>query len=176
MCRSLAEHWLALAATLGVPPEQARLLSADLAARYAEPHRHYHTLDHLQHMFSVIELLCHPQPAGPALLLAVWFHDAIYDPRAADNEEQSAALAQHRLAPWVAPSVLAETTRLIGLTKNHETTAVDHVGQVLLDADLAILAAGRRSTIATPRPSAANMPGLPRLTIAPGGRACCNAF
>jgi predicted metal-dependent HD superfamily phosphohydrolase len=93
-------------------------------------------------MFAVVEELCHPCPPGPALALAVWFHDAVYDPRAADNEEQSAAVAQRLLAPWVAPPVLAETARLILLTKRHETTPEDGPGHILLDADLAILGAG----------------------------------
>jgi predicted metal-dependent HD superfamily phosphohydrolase len=75
--------------------------------------------------------------------LAVWFHDVVYDSRASDNEERSAAHARNVLGPLGCPEpLLDEITRLILLTRKHETTADDPAGQVLLDADLAILGAG----------------------------------
>jgi predicted metal-dependent HD superfamily phosphohydrolase len=108
----------------------------DLVARYAEPHRRYHTLDHVR---DVLDSLV---DAGPALLFAAWFHDAVYDPRASDNEEQSAELMRRVLAAnGVAPDVLEETARLILLTKTHTAELCDWDGYELLDADLAILGA-----------------------------------
>src|SRR4051812_36368693 len=65
-----------------------------LAQRYSEPHRHYHTLDHLLAMLDTLAALPLPAASQPAVQLAVWFHDAIYDPKASDNEERSAAFAR----------------------------------------------------------------------------------
>jgi predicted metal-dependent HD superfamily phosphohydrolase len=78
----------------------------------------------------------------PALFLAGWFHDAVYDSRAKDNEEQSASLAVASLRPLRLPEpLLAETARLILLTKTHQAAPYDTLGHLLLDADLAILGA-----------------------------------
>src|SRR5262249_30114936 len=115
---------------------------ADLVARYGEPHRHYHTLDHVDEVLRTVRALCEPGAPRPALLLAAWFHDVIYDPRAGDNEERSAAHARAVLEPLGVPAdAPAETTRLILLTRDHTTTAEDVTGHVLLDADLAALGA-----------------------------------
>jgi len=75
-------------------------------------------------------------------LLAVWYHDAVYDTRAADNEERSADLGRTTLAKLsVEPDVVQETARLILLTKTHRTTGDDTAGQLMLDADLSVLGA-----------------------------------
>ena len=71
-----------------------------------------------------------------------WFHDAVCDPHVADNEERSAALAHTLLGPLgIAEGLLAEASRLILLTKTHNCSNDDRDGQMLLDADLAILGA-----------------------------------
>lgn len=129
MTDDLLRRWLALV------PGGADA-GRDLLRRWSEPQRQYHTRAHLR---SLLDLL-----AGetPTLLLAVWFHDAIYDPRAADNEEASAALARTVLtAHGVNEAVVAEVVRLVLLTKTHATTPDDTAGQLLLDADLSILGA-----------------------------------
>jgi predicted metal-dependent HD superfamily phosphohydrolase len=107
---------------------------ADLVARYGEPHRHYHTLDHVR---AVLDSL---PGAGLALSFAAWYHDAIYDTRSDDNEERSAALMRSTLR--VPIEDLDGAARLILLTKTHQTTPADAKGLALLDADLAILSAG----------------------------------
>jgi predicted metal-dependent HD superfamily phosphohydrolase len=79
-----------------------------------------------------------------AVALAAWYHDAVYDPRAAppDNEEASATLASHELASMgVPPDTVAEVGRLVRLTAGHQAEPGDHNGALLCDADLAILAA-----------------------------------
>jgi predicted metal-dependent HD superfamily phosphohydrolase len=113
---------------------------ADLVRRYGEPGRHYHTLDHI---VAVLDAIVKIESAPtPALLLAAWLHDVVYDSRASDNEERSAEYARALPAALgVHAEVRDETARLILLTKSHTTVAGDRAGEVLLDADLAILGA-----------------------------------
>lgn len=72
------------------------------------------------------------------LVLAGWFHDAVYDGDR-DDEERSAALAELRLVD--AGVDAAEVARLVRLTEEHSPDADDRAGQILCDADLGILAA-----------------------------------
>src|SRR5689334_5356320 len=64
-----------------------------LRTAYREPHRHYHNLSHIADMLDVIDRLHALTPNPHIVRLAVWYHDAIYDPRDKYNEERSAALA-----------------------------------------------------------------------------------
>lgn len=114
---------------------------------YAAGHRGYHDARHLAEVLDRLEdLLALPETAGvdgDAVILAAWFHDAVYDGRP-DDEERSAALAESTLAAAGAPRTLvAEVARLVRLTHDHRAEADDVAGQVLCDADLAILAADR---------------------------------
>jgi predicted metal-dependent HD superfamily phosphohydrolase len=138
----LRASWTDLLAGFGAAPAAIQASFADLVARHAEPHRHYHTLAHVAAVLRIIHALC-PDAAGrPALLLAGWFHDAVYDPRAGDNEERSAELARAVLRPLGVPeSTLDEVGRLILLTRSHQAGPDDWDGHVLLDSDLAILGA-----------------------------------
>ena len=110
---------------------------AELLRRYAERHRHYHNQRHLREVLDAIERLAHHADDPEAVRLAAWFHDAVYDPRAGDNEERSAALAQASLPPPMADVV----ARLVRLTARHDPAPGDPDGAVLCDADLAILGA-----------------------------------
>jgi predicted metal-dependent HD superfamily phosphohydrolase len=141
--RSVLEaRWAQLLGGLGVAPAESGRTFADLAGRYESPGRYYHTLDHLHAMFQTLGGLGAEAVRGPALELAVWFHDAVYDSRAHDNEEQSAALSREVLRPLGLPGeLLEEVARLILLTKTHEAGPGDAAGRLLLDADLAILGA-----------------------------------
>jgi len=75
--------------------EQAKAQHAwiSLVRAYASPGRVYHTLDHARAVLQWTLQLCHEAHDLPAIQLAAWFHDSIYDPRASDNEEQSALYA-----------------------------------------------------------------------------------
>jgi predicted metal-dependent HD superfamily phosphohydrolase len=132
--------WMRLLAAWDYPPPAGRRAFDDLAAHYGATGRHYHTLDHVE---KVLETLRELGGAGrPVLELAAWLHDVIYDPRAGDNEVRSAAYVQGLCAPLGLPEEVAdEAGRLILLTRTHETTEQDTDGQILLDADLAVLSA-----------------------------------
>jgi predicted metal-dependent HD superfamily phosphohydrolase len=137
--------WVRLLARYGVPPADAYPVFDRLVAAHSEPNRHYHTLEHLAEMFKVAGKPADAANDPAAVQFAVWFHDAVYDPRATDNEERSAALAIELLSPLGVP---AETLRhvavMIRATARTAVGEVDADTAVLLDADLAILSAEER--------------------------------
>jgi predicted metal-dependent HD superfamily phosphohydrolase len=100
--------------------------------------RGYHDLQHLTEVLEhVDELMDAEDPARDAVLLAAWFHDAVYDGHG-DDEERSAQMAEDSLS---GSPLAAEVGRLVRVTEHHRPAADDAAGQVLCDADLAILAA-----------------------------------
>lgn len=120
------------------PPEWA---FADLLCRYSEPHRHYHTSQHLQECFEQFERLRGYCPQPLPVLLAIWYHDAIYNSRASDNEGRSAELADDVLAvAGASPALRADVRRLIEVTR-HSAVPQGEDEIVLVDVDLAILGA-----------------------------------
>src|SRR4051812_45146228 len=64
-----------------------------LIAAYCEPARHYHNLLHLDECLAELETVRTTAQSPAAIAAALWFHDGVYDPRASQNEEASAALA-----------------------------------------------------------------------------------
>ncbi|MGV9354366.1 HD domain-containing protein [Streptomyces misionensis] len=114
----------------------------NLLARWQEPQRRYHTLAHLTAVLDHVDTLA-PYAADPDVVrLAAWFHDAVYLPERSENEERSARLAERALPEAGVPQAkTAEVARLVRLTVTHDPAGDDRDGQVLCDADLAILAA-----------------------------------
>ncbi|MFF1969950.1 hypothetical protein ACFVW5_41255, partial [Streptomyces sp. NPDC058232] len=114
----------------------------NLLTRWAEPHRRYHTTAHLTAVLDRIDTLAGHAADPDAVRLAAWFHDAVYRPDRSENEERSAALAERALPEAGVPDdITAEVARLVRLTVTHDPAAGDTNGEVLCDADLAILAA-----------------------------------
>jgi predicted metal-dependent HD superfamily phosphohydrolase len=130
----LVERWVALAGP------QTRHIGADLDTRYGEEHRRYHTREHLQAVLDLVDEWSADAGEPDTVRLAAWFHDAVYDPQRADNEERSARLASRMLADTDLPDdTVAEVARLVRLTETHAPDDDDRNGHVLCDADLAIL-------------------------------------
>jgi predicted metal-dependent HD superfamily phosphohydrolase len=124
------------------PLDDAPDLRDALLAAYADPSRGYHDVRHLA---EVLERLDELAAAGTTydrtpVLLAAWFHDAVYDGER-DAEERSAAWAEESLAGLVDVATLAEVARLVRLTESHRPDDADANGCALSDADLGILAA-----------------------------------
>lgn len=133
-------------------------LGENLLARYEQPHRKYHTSVHLSEMLTALKTLYkrHHTATPRAVLLAAWFHDAVYEANPGDDEAASADLARTTLTPLASTGSLTnrEVTaiaHLIELTASHQLadgieeytsgalTRAD--AAFFLDADLAILAA-----------------------------------
>ncbi|MFF0015747.1 hypothetical protein [Streptomyces sp. NPDC005374] len=114
----------------------------NLLARWQEPQRRYHTLTHLTAVLDHVDVLEAYAGDPDVVRLAAWFHDAVYLPDRSENEERSARLAERALSEAGVPDDrTAEVARLVRLTTTHTPAADDRDGQVLCDADLAILAA-----------------------------------
>lgn len=133
------EHWDRAWESLGTqaPPEG---VFEELLAHYAEPHRAYHTLNHIRECFAHLESAPGVQHTAE-FELALWFHDVIYDTHAADNEEQSAAWGRAIMEPLsVAPAAINRVVALVLVTKHNVEPANQDEG-LFLDIDLAILGA-----------------------------------
>jgi predicted metal-dependent HD superfamily phosphohydrolase len=115
-------------------------LFGEIAARYDEPHRAYHTRQHLAECFAAFAPVA-AQAARPAEIeLGLWFHDAVYDTRSDRNEDDSAAWAERALAAAGAPAAAARVRQLVLATK-HAAEPADPDAKLLVDVDLAILGA-----------------------------------
>ncbi|XHX76800.1 MAG: hypothetical protein RBJ76_20525 [Stenomitos frigidus ULC029] len=110
-----------------------------IVAAYSEPHRAYHTLIHLEDCLANLELARSLAHQPTVVALALYFHDVVYDPRASDNEECSAALAVKWLQHGQVPQSLVEAVRHLVLATKHQTTPKDKDTALLVDIDLAIL-------------------------------------
>ncbi len=102
--KSMQQDWVRLLERYGVPPADAYPTFDVLVAAYSAPDRYYHNLEHLTEMFRVAGRLAPNTDDPAAIQLAIWFHDAVYDPRAKDNEVRSGELAMDLLDPIGVPA------------------------------------------------------------------------
>jgi len=139
----LLARWQALLTRVmaDAPADLISARGADLLARYAEPPRRYHDRAHLADVLGRVDELRGHATFVDLVRLAAWFHDAVYDPTRPDNEERSAGLAEETLDKLgVRKQLHVEVTRLVLVTAAHDPAPGDRNGQVLCDADLAVLA------------------------------------
>lgn len=134
------KHWAWLMAKCRNPVGSETIFT-DLLARYNEPHRYYHNLEHIVAMLDELEKTGND---CVALAWAIWFHDAVYDPRAHDNEEQSAKLARDTIDMIEWPNKTGEQVRNLIMATKHTIVPTDHMAQVLVDLDLVILGKSRK--------------------------------
>jgi predicted metal-dependent HD superfamily phosphohydrolase len=130
-------RWQQLLAQFGI--EQDFQTFDRLLAAYTEKHRHYHTIEHIDACLRHLDAVCDFAEDAAAIEMALWFHDAIYEPYKSGNEEQSAQWADAFLAAHsVNPSRIHRIHEHILATK-HDSIAKDADSQLLVDIDLSIL-------------------------------------
>lgn len=113
-----------------------------IAECHGEPHRHYHTLRH-------IELMLRQLPTGHRftreMAAATLFHDIVYDPTRADNEDVSLTMFLAAASDLGTGDPLDTdlVSAMILATKSHRfragETPEDEAIDILLKADLSIL-------------------------------------
>ena len=116
--------------------------------RLAEPHRAYHTQTHVDAMLAGLPAIRDTLVQPDAAELAVWYHDAVYDPAAVDNEARSAALLLADMAGLADPALLRRAEKLVLWTAAHavpDGVAPDLAADAaaFLDLDMAVLGADR---------------------------------
>jgi len=132
-------RWAEVWAELGLKGDPE--LHADLRLRYSETQRAYHTLHHVMECLELLEETRALARRPAEIELAIWFHDAIYDPRRHDNEQRSAEWAQRELRKaGAADTVTARIVELVMVTR-HDAAPQDGDQELMLDIDLAILGA-----------------------------------
>jgi len=149
--RSMADRLMATGTPLQYQPSWDRMwqglgcLQADpallphLLARYAEPHRKYHGIEHLDACLRQFELLRGVAERPCEVQLALWFHDAIYDLGRRDNEQRSADWAHTALLAAGAGMASAQRAHALVMVTCHDRPPLTLDQQVLLDVDLSIL-------------------------------------
>ena len=121
-------------------PEPPALYTQLLAA-WSEPQRHYHTLQHLAECLTLADSQRDEMTHPAEVVLALWFHDAVYDVRAHDNEARSAQWAAQVLnEAGVSPDECARIDALIMATCHGAAASPGTPDSALLVyIDLAIL-------------------------------------
>lgn len=131
------ENWHVLMAAFGLPENDATYET--LIEAYSEKHRHYHSLAHIEACFRHLEAVRESLDNPHEVKLALWFHDVIYKPFSATNEEDSADMARDFLeGQGVAADIVERIYELIILTKD-QSKPTSNDGQYMLDIDLSIL-------------------------------------
>jgi predicted metal-dependent HD superfamily phosphohydrolase len=110
-----------------------------IVSAYSEPHRHYHTLAHIEQClkeFDAAKYLCE---APDEVELALWLHDLVYDPHASDNEEKSAVAAKEFLLELNCPERTVHAVSELILFTKHNKPPITQDAKVILDIDLIVL-------------------------------------
>ena len=137
--------WQDAGSQLGLPRKSRAWANIfdGLLTRHREHGRHYHRIEHVAAVLrSVVELT---NDLDALLVVAAFFHDAIYDPLRSDNEAMSAELAATQLLSVRIPKgPIVVVTEIIEATASHQLPSdalAPELTAVFLDADLSILGA-----------------------------------
>ena len=139
-------EWHLIAINNAIKPAKVNALWQDIAVRYNETQRAYHSLQHIQQLFSQFEQINHHLNEPHLIALALYYHDVIYDPRCSDNELKSAEYAIEALRCSVSEDQCQSIYALIMMTATHQIDTLAYEDKIsdaayLLDMDLSILGA-----------------------------------
>lgn len=137
----LLANWRATWSTIGLAPPSD--LFDTLLNAWAEPQRHYHSLQHLAECIAWFEREKDEAERPAEVALALWFHDAIYDVHAHDNEERSADWAHNALIAAGVSRDAAGRVHVLIMATRHDALPQGRDAELLIDIDLSILGAER---------------------------------
>ena len=139
-------EWHLIAINNAIKLAKVKALWQDIAVLYNETQRAYHSLQHIQQLFSQFEQINHHLNEPHLIALALYYHDIIYDPRRSDNELKSAEYAIEALRCSLSEDQCQSIYALIMMTATHQIDTLAHEDKIsdtayLLDMDLSILGA-----------------------------------
>lgn len=132
------KQWMSLWKRLGAQGDADKVYN-DLAERYSEPHRAYHTLEHIEHCLDEFEQVRHLATKSDAVELALWYHDAINDTKAEDSEERSVTLAVGMVRSASLQVKFGQSVANLITATKHTLAPTDPDVQLIVDVDLSIL-------------------------------------
>jgi len=135
------EDWQSVWRELGASSANEELYH-QLVASYSEPHRKYHTIQHLNECLTHLESVRSLADHANEVELALWFHDAIYDTTKKDNEQRSAEWARASVLAAGVSSEKADRIYELIMATMHKAVPVGRDAELLVDIDLGILGAG----------------------------------
>ena len=97
-------------------------LKQQLLAAYGEPQRHYHTQQHLIECIALLDSAIERTRSPGEVELALWFHDAVYQPKAKDNEERSAEWAARALVAAGVEAASIDRVHALVMATRHEAS------------------------------------------------------
>ena len=112
-----------------------------LVSAYSEKHRHYHTLEHVADCLRHFDACADQIHEANEVEMALWFHDAIYNPLSGKNERKSADWAASFLSANSASGEIAARVHRLIMVSKHDAPAHTKDESILVDIDLAILGA-----------------------------------
>jgi predicted metal-dependent HD superfamily phosphohydrolase len=136
---SLKERFLHLCTPFTKDPYLIDTLWSEIEKKHSEKGRHYHNLQHLDHIFSEFDSVKSKIESFTVISFSVFYHDVVYDAASKSNEEKSAELAESKLQELnIDQNLIIKVSRQIIATKSHQKSD-DSDTNYLLDADLSIL-------------------------------------
>jgi predicted metal-dependent HD superfamily phosphohydrolase len=137
----LNARFIELCQALKLPDSQAKVYYQELYDLYTDPNRHYHNLVHILNFLNLFDEYKTSVEQPLLFELAIWYHDAIYNAKAKDNELQSALLAKRLFDQYLDEISLSYVNALIMSTEGHFPRLENQDTYLFLDFDLSILAA-----------------------------------
>ena len=138
-------NWYDLASRLRVDDTRAMTIWNIIAQRYSESSRFYHNLNHILDLIQIFEENISNIVDHDCVLLSIYFHDIVYDPKSGQNEEESVKLLKETFNEQEIPDALLEkVSDYILATKSHQGAKINDADLLyFLDFDISVLGRSR---------------------------------
>lgn len=111
----------------------------EVEKNYSEKKRHYHTLKHLENLFTSLTEVKSEIQNWESILFTLFYHDIIYTALKSNNEENSALLAENRMQQLSVSSDITERCKKQILATKSHAKSTDSDTNYFTDADISVL-------------------------------------
>lgn len=133
----MLDRWNKLWKSLGTA-NNAEDLFYQLINAYNDKNRAYHNINHIKLCLSEFDQVQDRLKNPKEVELAIWFHDVIYDPKSAYNEEESAKFAVLKLNNYETTCIRIDRVKDLILSTKHDRTINTSDAEYLIDIDISI--------------------------------------